>query len=49
MKLETGERIEKAGVTRMAGTIDGDFDTGDSVSFCSQVSGIELFCFLGNL
>jgi hypothetical protein len=28
----------------MAGAIDGDFVTGDSLSFCSEVSGVETFC-----
>jgi hypothetical protein len=28
----------------MAGTIDVDFVTGDSASFCSEVSGVEVFC-----
>jgi hypothetical protein len=45
MKSETGERIEKGRAERMAGTVDGDFVSGDSVSFCSEVSGAEVFCF----
>jgi hypothetical protein len=30
----------------MAGTIDGDFIMGDSVSFCLKVYGVEVFCFV---
>jgi hypothetical protein len=41
MKSETRARIEKGRAERMAGTIEGDFITGDSVSFCSEV-----FCTL---
>jgi hypothetical protein len=46
MKSETGERIEKGRAERIAGAIDGDFVAGDSVSFCSEVSGIKEFCFV---
>jgi hypothetical protein len=28
----------------MAGATDGDFVTDDSVSFCSEVSGVEMLC-----
>jgi hypothetical protein len=45
MKSKTGERIEKGRAERMTGTIDGDFVTDDSVSFCFEVSGMEVFCF----
>jgi hypothetical protein len=45
-KSETGERIEKGRAERMAGAIDGDLVTGDSVSFCSEISGVEVFCFV---
>jgi hypothetical protein len=44
MKSETGERIEKGRAERMAGSIDGDLVTSDSVSFYSDVSGVEMFC-----
>jgi hypothetical protein len=44
MKPETGERLEKGRAERMAGTIDGDFTTGDSVFFCLEVSVVEGFC-----
>jgi hypothetical protein len=46
MKSETRERIQKGRVERMAGTIDGDFITGDFVSVCSEVSGVGVFCFV---
>jgi hypothetical protein len=46
MQSEVGERIEKGTAERMAGTIDGGFVSGDSVSFCSKVSGVEMFCFI---
>jgi hypothetical protein len=39
MKSETGERIQTGRTERVAGTIDGD-----SVSFCSKVSAVEVFC-----
>jgi mitochondrial fission protein ELM1 len=45
MKSETGERIEKGRAERMAGTIDSAVVTTDSVSFCSEASGVEVFCF----
>jgi hypothetical protein len=44
-EIRERERIEKKRAERMAGTIDGDFVAGDSVSFCSEVSGVEVFCF----
>jgi hypothetical protein len=46
MKSETGKSIEKGRAERMAGSIIGDFDTGDSVSLCWEVSGVEMFCFI---
>jgi hypothetical protein len=41
---ETEERFEKGRAERMTETFDGDFLTGDSVSFCSEVSGVEVIC-----
>jgi hypothetical protein len=46
MKSKTGEGIEKGRAERMAGTIDSDFFTRDSVSFCFKVSSPEVFCFV---
>jgi hypothetical protein len=43
MKSETGERIEKGRAERMAGTIDGDLVTSDSVSFYSEVLVLKYF------
>jgi hypothetical protein len=40
MESETGERIEKRRAELIAGTIGGNFVTGDSVA----VSGFEVFC-----
>jgi hypothetical protein len=45
-KSETGERIEKGRVERMTGAVDCDLVTGDSVSFCSEVSGVEMLYFV---
>jgi hypothetical protein len=49
VKSETGKRTEKARAERMAGAIDGDFVTDDSVSFCSEVSGTKGFVLYGGL
>jgi hypothetical protein len=46
MKSDTGEGIQKERGERMAETIDGDFVRVDSVSFCWEVSGVEVFCFV---
>jgi hypothetical protein len=40
-KSERKERAEEGRVEGIAGTIDGDFVAGDSVSSRSGVSGIE--------
>jgi hypothetical protein len=45
-KSETGKRIETGRSQRMLSALDGDFVTGDSISFCPEVSGIEVFCFV---
>jgi hypothetical protein len=46
LKSETGQRIKNGRAERIAGTIDDDFVTGDSLSFCSEVPGVEVFCFV---
>jgi hypothetical protein len=45
-KSATGGIIQKGRAERMTGTIDGNFVTGDSVSFWWEVSGAEMLSFV---